>query len=192
MLDKYRFNRLFHIVIDSISLYSNRINLGNQAITKVYNKGEENEYTLYSFMYQKQNQFVIIGLFLQLLNLLKREIYTDKSGNTYRKFDKQDYKLKDAYRLLNKSKKKFPKLPIIIGGDALYLGRPFLKLCDKHKFQQIIRYKETDAPTIKRKFDEIKVISGNYEYQNEIIFGNLKDNDFYTLNVISYSEESIS
>ncbi len=51
MLDKYRFNRLFHIVIDSISLYSNRINLGNQAITKVYNKGEENEYTLYSFMY---------------------------------------------------------------------------------------------------------------------------------------------
>ena len=31
-----------------------------------------------------------------------------------------------------------------------------------------------------------------YEYQNEIIFGDLKNKDFYTVNVISYNEESIN
>ena len=88
---------------------------------------------------------------------------------------RQDCEPKTAYRLLKKSKKRFPKLPIIISGDALYLDRPFLELCDEHHFEYIIRYKETDAPTIKRNFDEIKISDDNYEYQNEIIFGDLKD-----------------
>jgi len=34
MLNKYRFNSLFHVVIDGTVLYSTEINLGKQAITK--------------------------------------------------------------------------------------------------------------------------------------------------------------
>lgn len=188
MLDKYRFNGMFHIVIDGTGLYSTKVNLGDQAITKVYNKGEENEYTLYSF-YALEAKLVCGNMtFSFATEFVENETYQDEHGNTYRKFDKQDCELKAAYRLLDKIKKRFPKLPIIIGGDALYLGRPFLELCDKHTFEYIIRYKETDAPTIKRNFDEIKIVENNYEYQNEIIFGDLKDNKFYTLNVVSYDE----
>ena len=192
MLDKYRFNGMFHVVIDGTGLYSTRVNLGDQAISKVYNKDEENEYTLYSY-YALEAKLVCGNMTFSLATeFVENETYTDKDGNTYRKFDKQDCELKASYRLLEKIKKRFPKLPIIIGGDALYLGRPFLELCDKYKFEYIIRYKETDAPTIKRNFDEIKIIDDNYEYQNEIIFGDLKDNKFYTLNVISYDEEQIN
>ena len=192
MLDKYRFNGLFHIVIDGTGLYSTRVNLGEQAITKVYNKDEENEYILYSY-YVLEAKLVCGNMTFSLASeFVENETYIDTNGNTYRKFDKQDCELKAAYRLLNKIKKRFPKLPIIIGGDALYLGRPFLELCDKHKFDYIIRYKETDAPTIKRNFDEIKIIDGNYQYQNEIIFGELKNKEFYTVNLISYDEESIN
>ena len=191
MLDKYRFNGLFHIVIDGTGLYSTRVNLGEQAITKVYNKDEENEYTLYSY-YALEAKLVCGNMTFSLATeFVENETYTDEYGNAYRKFDKQDCELKASYRLLNKIKKRFPKLPIIIGGDALYLGRPFLELCDTLKFDYIIRYKETDAPTIKRNFDEIKIIDENYEYQNEIIFGDLKNKDFYTLNVINYDEESV-
>lgn len=191
MFDKYRFNGLFHVVIDGTGLYSTRVNLGENAITKVYNKGEENEYTLYSY-YALEAKLVCGNMTFSLATeFVENETYTDKNGNTYRKFDKQDCELKASYRLLAKIKKRFPKLPIIIGGDALYLGRPFLKLCDKYKFEYIIRYKESDAPSIKRDFDKIKIIDGNYQYQNEIIFGDLKDNEFYTLNVISYDEENI-
>lgn len=68
----------------------------------------------------------------------------------------------------------------------------FLELCDSLNFDYIIRYKENDAPSIKRDFDKIKIIEEEYKYQNEIIFGNLKNNKFYTLNVISYDEEIIN
>ena len=192
MLDKYRFNGIFHIVIDGTNLYSTKVNLGEQAITKVYNKGEDNEYTLYSY-YALEAKLVCGNMTFSLATeFVENETYTDKDGNTYRKFDKQDCELKAAYRLLDKIKKRFPKLPIIIGGDALYLGRPFLELCDKHHFDYIIRYKETDAPSIKRNFDEIKIIDKDYEYQNEIIFGELKDKDFYTVNVVRYDEEVVN
>ena len=191
MLDKYRFNGLFHIVIDGTGLYSTRVNLGEQAITKVYNKDAEDEYTLYSY-YALEAKLVCGNMTFSLATeFVENETYTDEYGNTYRKFDKQDCELKASYRLLNKIKNRFPKLPIIIGGDALYLGRPFLELCDSLKFDYIIRYKETDAPTIKRNFDEIKIVDQDYKYQNEIIFGDLKNKDFYTLNVISYDEESV-
>ena len=191
MLDKYRFNGLFHIVIDGTGLYSTRVNLGEQAITKVYNKDADNEYTLYSY-YALEAKLVCGNMTFSLATeFVENETYTDEYGNTYRKFDKQDCELKASYRLLNKIKNRFSKLPIIIGGDALYLGRPFLELCDSLKFDYIIRYKESDAPTIKRNFNEIKIIDQDYEYQNEIIFGDLKNKDFYTLNVISYDEESI-
>ena len=191
MLDKYRFNGLFHIVIDGTGLYSTRVNLGEQAITKVYNKDADNEYTLYSY-YALEAKLVCGNMTFSLATeFVENETYTDEYGNTYRKFDKQDCELKASYRLRNKIKNRFPKLPIIIGGDALYLGRPFLELCDSLKFDYIIRYKESDAPTIKRNFNEIKIIDQDYEYQNEIIFGDLKNKDFYTLNVISYDEESV-
>lgn len=192
MLDKYRFNGAFYIVIDGTGLYSTEVNLGEQAITKVYNKGEENEYTLYSY-YALEAKLVCGNMtFSFATEFVENETYTDENGNTYRKFDKQDCELKAAYRLLAKIKQRFPKLPIIIGGDALYLGKPFLELCDEYKFDFIIRYKETDAPTIKRNFDEIKIIDGDYQYQNEIIFGELKNKDFYTLNVISYDEKTVN
>ena len=120
------------------------------------------------------------------------ETYTDKDGNTYKKFDKQDCELKASYRLLEKIKKRFPKLPIIIGGDALYIGKPFLKLCDKYKFEYIIRYKEDSASTIKKDFDNFNITDENYKYQNGIIYGEPDENkQYYTVNVISYDEEQI-
>ena len=192
MLDKYRFFGMFHVAIDGTGLYSTKVNLGENAITKVYNKGEENEYTLYSY-YALEAKLICGNMTFSLATeFVENETYTDEFGNTYRKFDKQDCELKAAYRLLDKIKKRFPKLPIIIGGDALYLGRPFLELCDKYHFDYIIRYKETDAPSIKRNFDEIKITEGKYEFQNDVIFGELKNGEFYTVNVISYNEEIIN
>lgn len=192
MLDKYRYNGLFHVVIDGTGLYSTRVNLGEQAITKVFNEGEENEYTLYSY-YALEAKLICGNMTFSLATeFVENETYTDKNGNTYRKFDKQDCELKASYRLLKKIKKRFPKLPIIIGGDALYIGRPFLKLCDKYKFEYIIRYKEDSASTIKKDFDNFHIIDGNYKYQNEIIYGEPdEDKKYYTVNVISYDDEQI-
>ena len=150
----------------------------NKQLLKYIIRGEEIEYILYSY-YALEAKIVCGNMTFSLATeFVENETYTDDNGNTYRKFDKQDCELKTAYRLLNKIKTRFPKLPIIVGGDALYLGRPFLELCDSHKFDYIIRYKETDAPSIKRNFDEIKIIDDKYKYQNEIILGDLKIKSF--------------
>lgn len=193
MLDKYRFDGLFYVVIDGTGLYSTKVNLGEQAITKVFNEGEDNEYTLYSY-YALEAKLVCGNMTFSLATeFVENETYTDENGNIYRKFDKQDCELKAAYRLLEKIKKRFPKLPIIIGGDALYMGKPFLKLCDKYKFEYIIRYKEDSASTIKKDFDKFHIIDGNYKYQNEIIYGEPDEiKQYYTVNVISYDEEIIN
>ena len=90
--------------------------------------------------------------------------------------------------MLKKIKKRFPKLPVIIGGDALYMGRPFLKLCDKYKFEYIIKYKEDGACSIKKDFDNFKIIEDSYQYQNDIIYGDKENGKYYTVNVISYDE----
>jgi len=121
MLDKYRFNGMFHVVIDGTGLYSTKVNLGENAITKVYNKNCENEYTLYSY-YALEAKLVCGNMtFSFATEFVENETYIDDEGNEYRKFDKQDCELKAAYRLLEKIKKRFPKLPIIIGGGRCSL-----------------------------------------------------------------------
>ena len=193
MLDKYRFCGLFHIVIDGTVIYSTKVNLGEQAIIKVFNEGLNNEYKLYSY-YVLEAKLVCGNMTFSLASeFVENETYIDENGNIYRKFEKQDCELKASYRLLKKIKNRFPKLPIIIGGDALYMGRPFLKLCDKYKFEYIIRYKEDSARTIKKDFDKFHIVDENYKYQNEIVYGEPDENkEYYTVNVISYNEENIN
>ena len=191
MLDKYRFNGLFHVVIDGTGLYSTKVNLGEQAITKIFNEGKDNEYKLYSY-YVLEAKLVCGNMTFSLASeFVENETYTDELGNSVRKFDKQDCELKAAYRLLDKIRKRFPKLPIIIGADALYLGKPFLKLCNKNHFEYIIRYKEDAASSIKKNFDTFKIIEKNYQYQNEVIYGESESKEFYTVNVINYEENIV-
>lgn len=190
MLDKYRFKGMFHVVIDGTGLYSTRSDLGQQAITKVYNEGQDNEYTVYSY-YVLEAKIICGNMAFSLATeFVLNETYTDNDGNIIRKFDKQDCELKAAYRLLKKIQKRFPKLPIIIGADALYIGKPFLKLCNQYHFEYIIRYKEDSASSIKKNFDELKITNDNYQYQNDVIYGELENKTFYTVNVISYDEEN--
>lgn len=190
MLDKFRYNGMFHIVIDGTGLYSTEVNLGEQAITKVYNEGQENEYKLYSYYVLEAK--IICGemAFSIATEFVENETYTDKNGNKVRKFDKQDCELKASYRLLEKIHKRFPKLPIIIGADALYVGKPFLDLCKELKYEYIIRYKEDAASSIKKDFDNFNVVEGDYKYQNGIIFGEAKKKEYVTVNVISYDEKN--
>ena len=188
MLDKYRYNGMFHVVIDGTGLYSTSINLGENAITKIYNEGTDEEYKLYSY-YVLEAKIICGNIAFSLATeFVENETYEDEKGNVIRKFDKQDCELKASYRLVEKIKKRFPKLPIIISGDALYMGRPFLKKCDEYGFEYIIRYKEDTASTIKKDFDKFHIIDGHYKYQNDIIYGEAENKIYYTVNVISYDE----
>ena len=128
MLDKYRYNGMFQVDIDGTQLYSTPVNLGDEAITKTYNKGKDNEYTLYSY-YVLETKIVCGNMVFSLASeFVENEIYTDEEGNKVKRFDKQDCELKAAYILLEKIHNRFPKLHFLITADALYiiLGNHFL------------------------------------------------------------------
>ena len=46
---------MFYVTIDRNDLYSTKVNLEESAITEVYSKGEENEYTMYSYSVSEAN-----------------------------------------------------------------------------------------------------------------------------------------
>ena len=84
MFDKYRYNGLFHVVIDGTGLYSTKVNLGEQAITKVYNKDLENEYTLYSYYVLEAKLICGNMTFSLATEFVENETYKDINGNEYR------------------------------------------------------------------------------------------------------------
>ena len=84
----------------------------------------------------------------------------------------------------SKIKKRFPKLPICIVADGLYVSEKVLKICKANSWDYIIRYKEGCAPCIEQEYKAIpeKNKAGNAEYVNGVIF---KDFD---VNVLKYRE----
>ena len=70
---------------------------------------------------------------------------------------KQDCELNAAKRLLEKIKKEYPRLPIIIQGDALYATEPFMKLCkEKYNWEYLFTQKDTRQKLLNEGFEWIK------------------------------------
>ncbi len=101
--------------------------------------------------------------------------------------EKQDCELKAAYRLLDKIRKEYPKLPITIGADALYAKKTFMDACLNHNMDYIIRYKDSVMKTLWEEFKVIeKKVLNEYEYVNNIGFGSGTKESEGATNMIRY------
>jgi len=183
LLDKYRFkDKYFLIVIDGTMLFSTNKDLGKHAITQTFYKGQENEITVYGY-YVLEAKLVCGDLVFSFASEFI------ENSNMTREIDKQDCELKAAYRLLNKIKKRFPKLPIIISGDALYASKKFMEFASSLKFEYLIRYKEGSMPTIMEEWNNInKMTIDKYSFVNELGFGSGTKITEGSTNVISLKE----
>ena len=65
---------------------------------------------------------------------------------------KQDCESKAFVRLAAKIKKKFPRLPIVITADGLYVTQRVLQICKEYQWDYIIRYKEGCASSIAKEY----------------------------------------
>ena len=61
---------------------------------------------------------------------------------------KQDCESKAFIRLAAKIKKSFPRLPICIVADGLYVSEKVMNICKENDWDFIIRYKEGCAKSI--------------------------------------------
>ena len=68
---------------------------------------------------------------------------------------KQDCEIKAFKRLAEKIKKRFPRLPICMLGDSLYVSEPVMDICRENGWEYILRYKDGSAPSIAEEFENI-------------------------------------
>jgi len=68
---------------------------------------------------------------------------------------KQDCELNAAHRLIKKIKKAFPRLKIVILGDALYAAMPFMKAVKDCKWDYIFRVKSGRQEKLMEDFEDL-------------------------------------
>lgn len=65
---------------------------------------------------------------------------------------KQDCELKAFYRLAERLKERFPRLPIVLLMDALYACGPVFDLCQRNRWKYIINLKDGSLPSVNEEF----------------------------------------
>jgi hypothetical protein len=111
---------------------------------------------------------------------------------------KQDCELKAFYRLSEKLKGRFPRLPICLCMDSLYACAPVFELCRNFKWSYIIRFKDGSISSVAKDFHALKnmessqswdlpdgEITKSYKYVTGIPY---KD---FLLNMVEYTQSDL-
>lgn len=142
MFDKYRFkNKYFQIVVDGTGMMTFKKRHCKHCLKKVYNKGEGSERTIY-YHYVLEAKLVVGEMVISI----DSEFVENEDENV----DKQDCEIRAFYRMAERIKKEYPKLPIIISGDALYACEPIMNICKENKWEYILRFKKDRLKALRR------------------------------------------
>jgi len=71
------------------------------------------------------------------------------------KTTKQDCELNAFYRLTERLKIRFPRLPILLSMDGLFAGGPTFDLCRRYGWKFMIVLKDDDLPSVNEEFDAL-------------------------------------
>ena len=175
------------VLVDGSELDEGNTKKNENYLSRCYNKGKENEFIKYHRS--------VLEAKIYFGNNLVCSIATEPIENSAEYNEKklseeeikQDCESKAFVRLASKIKKRFPRLPICIVADGLYVSEKVLKICKANKWDYIIRYKEGCAPSIEQEYEAIpeKKKVGGTEYVNGVIFKDLN------VNVLKYRETKI-
>lgn len=180
-----RFQGKWLIIVDGTELDEGNIKKNDRYLKREYNKGKENAKIKY------HNSVLEAKIWFG--NDLVCSIGTEPIENPDGYYDNTDEKMKrdcesKAFkRLAGKLKQDFPRLPVCLLMDGLYVSTPVLDICDENGWSYLIRYKEGCAPSIEKEYQAIpeKNTSDGCEYINQVIF---QDRD---VNVLKYTETRI-
>lgn len=92
---------------------------------------------------------------LVLPNGFAFSILTEFIENPGENPSKQDCELKAFYRLAERLKAEFPRLPICLSLDSLFAGGPTMSICEKNNWKYLIVHKEGDIPFIHQEFEAL-------------------------------------
>lgn len=202
--DKY-----YHIIVDGTGLATSRKKYNSNCLVKNKTDKNGNKYQEYStyvleaklvvgdmvfsieseFVENKNNKkFIIkkIKTYKKIYAQKYKKRKDEKRNLSYAKY-KQDCETKAFKRLVKKLKKQYPRLKILISGDALYASKAVLDICKEYKWKYIIRFKEGTIPTLYKEFEQVvkndnESNKANYEFVTKLDYNN------YKTNIIRYKE----
>lgn len=184
--NEYRVLRKWLVIVDGTELDEGTQKKNNYYLVRRYNKGTEDEKIRYHRSVLEAKIYLGPGI---VASIATEPIENDPAYEEQYLSDdqvKQDCERKAFVRLAQKIKKKFPRLPICILADALYVSDSVITTCESYGWSYIIRYKEGSARTIFEEYQSLpkKEKAGKgIEYANDIIFGDR------TVNVLTYKEK---
>ena len=184
--DNAKVLKKWQVIVDATELDEGCQKKNEHYLSRCYNRGEDKEYVKYHRSILEAKIYFGENLVCSIASetIENSEEYINQSEEAV----KQDCESKAFVRLAAKIKKKFPRLPIIITADSLYVTRKVLQICKDYGWDYIIRYKEGCASTIAKEYralPEKETVGSNIEYQNKIMF-----NEF-DVNLIYYRERRI-
>ena len=190
MLDKYRIRgRYFHIVVDGTGLATSRKKYNENCLIKNKTDKNGNKYQEYS-TYVLEAKLVVGNMVFSIgSEFVENKEDIKKMNDNNNEKAKQDCEINAFKRLAKKLKTNFPKLPIIISGDALYSKSSILEICKENNWKYIIRFKEGAIPTLYRDFEGIVKKYNESTINNYEIISNIEYKE-YKVNVIRYIENT--
>jgi hypothetical protein len=82
-------------------------------------------------------------------------LMTEFIENPAEKATKQDCELKAFYRLAERLKSQFPRLPLLLSLDGLFAGGPTFDLCRRYGWRFMIVLKDDDLPSVNEEFEAL-------------------------------------
>lgn len=179
MLDKFKIRNMYYlVVVDGTGLATSRMKYNDNCLTKRKTNKDGEEYIEYS-TYVLEAKLVIGNMVFS--------IGTEFVENAYENETKQDCETNAFKRLAAKIKKEYPRLKILLSGDALYASKPVIDICNEYGWKYIIRLKEGSIPTLYEEFKTVvkrenETQKENYECATDLDYRESK------INVVRYTE----
>lgn len=182
-----RFKNKWVVIVDGTELDEGYIKKNEGYLSRCYNAGTENEFTKYHRSVLEAKLYLGKRL---LISMASEPIENSAEYNEKKMSEaaiKQDCESKAFIRLAAKLKKRFPRLPIILLADALYVTDNVISICEKYEWDYLIRYKKGAASSIATDYDGLPEYGtvGKAEFANQIVFGK------HDVNVLKFEETKI-
>ena len=143
VLYRWRLFDNFLIAVDGTGMLTFRERHCTHCLTKKLRNGE----TLY--------YHPILEAKLITANGFAFSIMTEFIENMDPQASKQDCELKAFYRLAERLKKRFPRLPICLLLDGLFAGGPTFQLCEDYNWRYMIVLQDDDLPNVHRTYEVV-------------------------------------
>lgn len=99
---------------------------------------------------------------------------------------KQDCELKAFYRLAERLKQAFPRLPICLSLDGLFAGGPTMSICEEYGWKYFIVLQEDDLPFVNEEFQALLPLAPENHLRFHTGPQNKTQQDYRWINDISY------